>query len=229
MFDAVAPLTQNPVTPFVYLLFSGGLFRRDAFAGVWVPITASTGQEVPLAHGFRGDDHVGERLSLARDRWSRLGAHFWTGEGYERLQLGSCAATTYCKRVLKSISSSGLFASKCNNVSRGIYRALGLEEPLLARVTSLELTFGSIDRIVFNPQAYEGFALKEYQHEGTTGVHVECLLQEGLFAAGVWIFWLIFIASTIDRAPKRVSFQSELCRYRCWVVWDSSLSSSPVF
>lgn len=54
-------------------------------------------------------------------------------------------------------------------------------------------------------QAYEGYALKGQKYESATGAPIECRFQEGMFAVGVWVFWLIFIAATIDRAPKHVS------------------------
>lgn len=61
-------------------------------------------------------------------------------------------------------------------------------------------------------KAYEGFW---YQHHVagkatyTSGtVALPFLLPEAMFAAGVWAFWLLFMAMTMDKAPKEV-------RHRC--------------
>lgn len=54
-------------------------------------------------------------------------------------------------------------------------------------------------------QAYEGYVVKGDEMETGTAVPVECRFQEAMFAVGVWVFWLLFIVATIDRAPKHVS------------------------
>lgn len=54
-------------------------------------------------------------------------------------------------------------------------------------------------------QLYDRLMIMHYGDDGGgDGEKISCPVAEKIFAVCLWMFWLLFIASTMDKAPKQV-------------------------